>query len=148
MIAFILAAVVGVSVAAGVNLMLRGDPLRLAMGVIVLGNAVNLLVFSAGRPVGEAAPIIPPDALMPPGPVADPVPQALVLTALVIGSGMVAWLLVLIRAAYAPHHAQARHTPPGPDDAQTPRLRAPGAGPGLAPHLAQASGESSSGGIA
>jgi multicomponent Na+:H+ antiporter subunit C len=90
----ILAIVVGVLYTAGVYLMLRRSILKFIIGLILLSNATNLLVFlSAGLVPGSPA-FVKPDG-MDNGVMADPLPQALVLTAIVIGLGIVVFTLAL-----------------------------------------------------
>lgn len=98
----LLALVVGVLIATAVYLLLRPNLLRVLFGVILLGNAVNLALFTAGRiPAGAAPPLVPEGMPAPPDPVvANPLPQALVLTAIVIGFGLVAFALVLALRVY------------------------------------------------
>ncbi|MEY3358221.1 MAG: hypothetical protein RIR87_1280 [Actinomycetota bacterium] len=80
---------VGVLFAAGTYLLMERSLTRIALGVGVLGNGVNvLLVIVGGRP--GRAPIIGED-----GELTDPLPQALVLTAIVIGFALLAFLLAL-----------------------------------------------------
>jgi multicomponent Na+:H+ antiporter subunit C len=74
-----------------VYLLLRDDLLDHVFGLIVLGHAANLVVFGAGGLRRGAAPILDGNRE-----VADPVPQALVLTAIVIGFGIVAFAAVLV----------------------------------------------------
>lgn len=97
---FVLAALVGCFVALGVYLLLSRSVIRMLLGLVVLGNGVNLLIFTAGRLTRAAAPIVPPDLGQPAGPIANPLPQALILTAIVIGFAMFAFLLVLAYRAY------------------------------------------------
>lgn len=85
----VLPVVVGVLVAAGVWLMTTRNLTRVVLGVVLLGNGVNLLILSAGGPSGRA-PIGPGR-----GPVSDPLPQAMVLTAIVITLGITAFVLAL-----------------------------------------------------
>lgn len=87
---------VGLLAAAGARLLLGRSSLRRAQGVILLGLAVNLLVFTMTGASESRAPLVPPGADVPDGPVADPVPQALVLTAIVIGFALQAFALVLL----------------------------------------------------
>jgi len=58
------------------------------------------LIFTTGRLKRASPPLIPPDALELGGPVADPLPQALILTAIVISFGVTAFALVLARQTY------------------------------------------------
>src|SRR6476661_709490 len=69
--------------------MLHRTLTRIVLGVGMLSNAVNLMIIAAGGPPGDA-PIVGRD-----GPFADPVPQALVLTAIVIGFGVISILLAV-----------------------------------------------------
>jgi multicomponent Na+:H+ antiporter subunit C len=70
------------------------------LGLVVFGNGVNLLIFTAGRLTREVAPIVPAGLAQPEGPIANPLPQALILTAIVIGFAMFSFLLVLAFRAY------------------------------------------------
>ena len=96
----ILAALVGCLVAAGVYLLLSRAVIRMLLGMVILGNGVNLLIFTAGRLTRGAPPIVPPGLEQPAGPIANPLPQALILTAIVIGFAMFSFLLVLAYRAY------------------------------------------------
>jgi multicomponent Na+:H+ antiporter subunit C len=84
-----MAILIGVLTSVGVYLMLHRTLTRIVLGVGMLGNAVNLMIIASGGPPGEA-PIIGRD-----GPFADPVPQALVLTAIVIGFSIISILLAV-----------------------------------------------------
>ncbi|MDQ7858146.1 MAG: Na+/H+ antiporter subunit C [Armatimonadota bacterium] len=96
----VLAVVVGGLYAAGLYLMLRRSIVKLAIGLALIGYAANLLIFTAGRLVRAQAPVIPFDAAVPPSPYADPLPQALILTAIVISFGVTAFTIVLLKRAY------------------------------------------------
>lgn len=90
----LLASFVGVLTACGVYLLLRPRPFEVVLGLTLLSYAVNLFLFAMGRLRVNAEPILrgfPPDLAHH----ADPLPQALVLTAIVIGFAMTAVLLVL-----------------------------------------------------
>ena len=91
---------IGIFFAAAVYLMLSKFLVRVLLGVVLLGNAVNLLIFTSGRLVREVPPIIPPgmDAL--PAGAANPLPQALILTAIVISFSFFCFLLVLTWRAF------------------------------------------------
>lgn len=91
---------VGLFFAVGIYLMLSKHIIRILLGIAVFGNAVNLLIFTAGRIVREAVPIIPPGLYRLPGPAANPLPQALILTAIVISFSFFAFVLVLAFRAY------------------------------------------------
>ena len=96
-----LSALVGLFFAAAIYLMLSKHIIRMLLGIALFGNAVNLLIFTAGRVASEVAPIIPEGARpLPPGPTANPLPQALILTAIVISFSFFAFLLVLAYRAY------------------------------------------------
>ena len=95
----LLALVVGGLVAAAVYSLLKRDLLRVAFGIILLGNAVNLLIMAAGRVTRSVPPIVPDGMDAPAAAFANPLPQALVLTAIVIGFGLAAFLLLLILRA-------------------------------------------------
>ena len=86
----------GVLVATGVTLLLERSLVRLLAGVILLGNGVNLLILTAGGPAGEP-PILgrsDPDRM------ADPLPQAMVLTSIVITLGVTAFLLAMVHRSW------------------------------------------------
>lgn len=97
----LLAVLAGVLTAAGVYLLLHRSLLRVLFGVILLSNAVNLIILVAGRTMRAAPPIVPEGMALPAAAVANPLPQALVLTAIVIGFGLVAFALVLVYRTYA-----------------------------------------------
>ncbi len=97
---YILATLVGLFIALGIYLLLSRSVIRMLIGMTIFGNGVNLLIFTAGRVTRELAPIIPPGLDAPDGPIANPLPQALILTAIVIGFSMFSFLLVLSFRAY------------------------------------------------
>ena len=96
----LLAFVVGGLYAGAVYLMLRRSMVKLIFGLILLGHASNLLIFTAGRLVRSNPPIIPAGETAPMAPFADPVPQALTLTAIVISFGVQAFAIVLLKRAH------------------------------------------------
>lgn len=96
----ILAVVIGVLYAAGLYMMMRRNMVKLIAGLAMLSYASNLLIFTISRLTRAQPPLIPEGATLPPQPYADPVPQALILTAIVIGFGLQAFALVLIRRVY------------------------------------------------
>jgi multicomponent Na+:H+ antiporter subunit C len=96
----ILAVVVGGLYAAGLYLMMRRSIVKLILGLMILGHAANLLIFTAGRLTRGRPPIITAEAGKLIEPYADPLPQALILTAIVIGFGVQAFAIVLLRRAY------------------------------------------------
>lgn len=91
----LLALASGVLYAAGTYLMLRRRLAQLIIGLGLLSNGTNLLIFTAGGLTRGRPPVIPDGAVQLVPPYADPVPQALVLTAIVIGFGLLAFSLVL-----------------------------------------------------
>jgi multicomponent Na+:H+ antiporter subunit C len=85
------AIVVGTLFASGIYLLFRQSIAHLIIGLALLGHATNLFLFSMGGLERGAVPIIGSAS----GPMVDPVPQALILTAIVIGFGIQAFVLVL-----------------------------------------------------
>ncbi len=96
----LLAILVGLFFAAAIYLMLSKFSIRIMLGIAILGNAVNLLLFTGGRLTREVPPIIPVDLDRLPAGTANPLPQALILTAIVISFSFLAFLLVLTYRAY------------------------------------------------
>ncbi len=90
----------GTLFAAGIYMVLRRSLVKILVGLLLLGYAVNLLLFSSASLVPGKPPIIAPGEALPPPGFADPVPQALILTAIVISFGVTAFAIVLIRQAY------------------------------------------------
>ena len=95
----LLALLTGGLVAAGVYLMLDRNLLRFIYGFVLLSNAANLLIFAGGRLASSRPPLVPAGQMAPPEAIANPLPQALILTAIVIGFALVAFLLVLLLRA-------------------------------------------------
>jgi multicomponent Na+:H+ antiporter subunit C len=96
----VLAIVVGGLYSAGFYLMLRRSIVKLIIGLALLSNAANLLIFTAGGLTRARAPLVPEGDLQPLQPFADPLPQAVILTAIVIGFGVLAFAMVLAYRAY------------------------------------------------
>lgn len=96
----VLSILVGGLYAAGLYMMMRRSVVKLIIGLVLLGHATNLLIFTLGRLNRGAAPIIGQGAETLTGSFADPVPQALILTAIVIGFGVQAFAVVLIKRVY------------------------------------------------
>lgn len=93
----LVASAIGILVSGGVYLLLRARTFPVVLGLTLLSYAVNLFIFAMGRLSPHAPPVIRPDATS----YADPLPQALVLTAIVIGFGMTAFILALaVRARH------------------------------------------------
>ena len=95
----ILALAIGVLTGSGVWLLLRPRTFQLILGLALLSYAVNLFIFSTGGLRSNAAAILRPGESGSLGDYADPLPQALVLTAIVIGFATTALLLVVLLAA-------------------------------------------------
>ena len=95
---FILAIGIGVLIGSGVWLLLRPRTYQVIIGLSLIAYGVNLFIFSMGRLVTNRPPIVG-DAAVDPAAYADPVPQALILTAIVISFATTALFLVLIIAA-------------------------------------------------
>jgi multicomponent Na+:H+ antiporter subunit C len=89
----------GLFFAAAVYLMLSRHVIRIMLGVALLGNAVNLLLFTAGRISREVPPVILGGDVLPPE-AANPLPQALILTAIVISFSFFCFLMVLAYRAW------------------------------------------------
>lgn len=96
----VLALVVGVLYAGGLYLMMRRSIVKLILGLALLGHAANLLIFAIGRLNHSQPPLIAAGAEQMTGSFADPLPQALILTAIVIGFGVQAFALVLFKRVY------------------------------------------------
>lgn len=109
------ALVAGVLVAVGVDLLLRPDLFRVVLGISVLSNAVNLVVLTAGRLGPMQPPIIPAGAERIATAYANPLPQALVLTAIVIGLGLTTFALVLLVRLHRTLGSADVPAPPDPE---------------------------------
>ena len=96
----LLAITIGVLVAAAVYLMLARNVLRFIFGLVLISNAANLTIFVAGRLTEGAPPLLAEGTNAPTELVANALPQALVLTAIVIGFGLFAFALVLVFRAW------------------------------------------------
>ncbi|MGX1743495.1 Na+/H+ antiporter subunit C [Bosea sp. NPDC055353] len=94
-----LAIAIGVLTGSGVWLVLRPRTYQLVIGLSLLSYAVNLFIFSMGRLRVGAAPVLEAGGAGNPADYADPIPQALVLTAIVIGFATTALLLVVLLVA-------------------------------------------------
>ncbi|MGK8485458.1 Na(+)/H(+) antiporter subunit C [Nocardia asiatica] len=88
--------VIGILVACGVYLILERAVSKMLLGLILFGNAVNLLILTAGGGDGEA----PIRGAAETEEMADPLAQAMVLTAIVITMGIAAFVLALAYRAY------------------------------------------------
>ncbi|MBW8322911.1 MAG: Na+/H+ antiporter subunit C [Rhizobium sp.] len=91
---------VGIFFAAALYLMMSKHIVRVLLGIVILGNAVNLLLFTTGRLTREVPPIIAAGSDTLSAGAANPLPQALILTAIVISFSFFCFLLVLTYRAY------------------------------------------------
>lgn len=89
------AVTVGVLYGVSFFLLLRRSLVRIAMGLIMISYASNLLIFVAGGLTPAVYPIVPDGESAPPVLIADPLPQALILTAIVISMAVLAFSLIL-----------------------------------------------------
>ncbi|HWV35644.1 MAG TPA: sodium:proton antiporter [Thermomicrobiales bacterium] len=85
--------------ATGSYLMLKRDLIRLIAGMILIGNAANLFIMASALRRGQA-PILPAQ-----GEMADPLVQAMVLTAIVISFAVAALALALVYRVYTSHYS-------------------------------------------
>ena len=103
-----LAILAGLFIAVAIYLMLSRALIRIILGVVVLCNGINLAIFTAGRLTRALPPIIAPGETALTTAYANPLPQALILTAIVIGFALFAFLIVLAWRAY--HSMDADNT--------------------------------------
>ena len=96
----VLAIVVGFLYAAGIYMMLSRSLFKLILGLVLLSHGANLLIFTVGGLSRGRPPVAAPGTLSPPDASADPLPQALILTAIVIGFAVTAFSLVLFHRGY------------------------------------------------
>jgi multicomponent Na+:H+ antiporter subunit C len=96
----IIALCIGVLYSGGMFLILQRSLVRLIIGIILLGNGANLLIFLLGRISKGTPPIIPEGSSVITDVYSDPIPQALILTAIVISFGLQAFAIILIKRAY------------------------------------------------
>ena len=95
----IMAITIGVLYAASFYLLLRRGVVRVVLGVALLSQAVNLLIFTAGGLRRSGVPFIGPGEEVLSASATDPVPQALILTAIVISFGVLAFTLAMVHRA-------------------------------------------------
>lgn len=95
----VFALAIGVLAGSGTWLVLRPRTFQVIIGLSLLSYAVNLFIFGMGRLQANAPPIIRANPALTPEAYADPVPQALVLTAIVISFATTALFLVVLLAA-------------------------------------------------
>jgi multicomponent Na+:H+ antiporter subunit C len=95
-----LAVVIGALFACALHLFLQPNLLRMVFGLSILSNAVNLLIMRAGRITGREPALVEQGASALSEQSGNPLPQAFTLTAVVIGFGLLAFVLVLVYRSY------------------------------------------------
>ena len=90
----------GIMVAASIYLILDRNLIRFIFGLVLASNAVNLLIFTAGRLESRRPPLIPDKMTLGPELFANALPQALILTAIVIGFALLSFVFILFYRAY------------------------------------------------
>lgn len=95
----VLSAAIGILAMSGTWLLLRPRTFQVIVGLCLLSYAVNLFIFSMGRLTIGAPPVMPKGGFVNPAAYADPVPQALILTAIVISFATTALFLVVMMAS-------------------------------------------------
>ncbi len=99
MMELVLSLAIGILTASGTWLILRPRTFQVIIGLCLLSYAVNLFIFSMGRLTVGRPPIMPKGGFVNPDVYADPLPQALVLTAIVISFATTALFLVVMMAS-------------------------------------------------
>lgn len=97
----LLAITAGALFTAAIYMILRRSLVKILVGLLLLSYAVNLLLFNSADLVPASPPLVNAGSQVPPEVYADPVPQALILTAIVISFGITAFAVVLMRQVYA-----------------------------------------------
>lgn len=101
----IAALTVGFLMAIGAWLVMDRSLVRVILGLMVLGNATNMLILIAGRLGGRDSPFVFVPGQEAALQAANPLPQALVLTAIVIGFGLIVFALALLLQVFRTHHS-------------------------------------------
>lgn len=96
----LLCVICGVMTAASMYLMLSGNLIRFIFGLVLATNAVNLLIFVAGGLLPLRPPLIGEDAVVASEPLSNALPQALILTAIVIGFALLSFVFILFYRAF------------------------------------------------
>lgn len=91
---------VGLLFAAGAYMLMRRSLVKLVVGLVLMGQAANMLIFIASGPLRGRPPLVESGADAPPAPFTDPLASALVLTAIVISFGIASYTIVLIKRAF------------------------------------------------
>lgn len=113
---FLIASGIGVVTASGIYLLLRGRTFPVVLGLSLIGYAVNVFIFGMGRLMQDGSPILQDTSK-----ITDPLPQALVLTAIVIGLATTAFVIQLaLRSRYESgnDHVDAREPEKLPHEIQ------------------------------
>ncbi|HLW42717.1 MAG TPA: Na+/H+ antiporter subunit C [Flavobacterium sp.] len=97
----LLVILVGVFYSSGIYMMFRRSMVKLLIGLMLLGNGANILIFLMGGLTKGRAPIIGENHKVFTDIYADPIPQALILTAIVISFALTAFAIVLLKRVYA-----------------------------------------------
>lgn len=131
----LVALTVGILVASATYLLLSRNVVRLILGLVLIGNAANLTIFAAGRLGSSAPPLVGAD---PGAAMANALPQALILTAIVISFALIAFTMGLVYRAHTTlatvdtEHmrlAEPPDEPPSMDAGDPSPLRLPSAAP-------------------
>ena len=96
----LLVLLVGILYSAGIFMMLRRSMVKLLLGLLLIGNGANILIFLMGELTKGKPPIIASGETHFTGAYADPVPQALILTAIVISFALTAFAIILLKKVY------------------------------------------------
>lgn len=96
---FLLVIIIGLLYTGGLYLLMRKSFVKVIIGLILLGHAANLLIFLVGRITSGKPAFANLEGIIT-EPFADPLPQALILTAIVIGFGVQAFAIVLFKRTY------------------------------------------------
>ena len=91
---------IGIVFGSGIWLILRPRSFQVLSGLMLMSYAVNLFIFFMGRLWVDAPPLTPAGTTPNPAVLADPLPQALILTAIVISFGVLAFTTVLVKRVY------------------------------------------------
>ena len=96
----LLSVVAGLLYSLAIYMILQSELVKVIIGILILGHASNLFIFVVARLTRGAPAIVPDDLEFVTEPFADPLPQALILTAIVIGFGIQAFAIVLLHRVY------------------------------------------------
>lgn len=96
----LLVILIGILYGSGIYMMLRRSMVKLLIGLILLANGANMLIFLLGDITKGKPPVIPDDTNVFIQLYADPIPQALILTAIVISFGLQAFSIILLKRVH------------------------------------------------